>query len=99
MLVTFKSKSYANITMFGDIAQRMLKLMDFGCKIPGGIVASDVPAALENLQLGLQSIPKEIDTSHDTDDDQPAIGLHTRALPLVELLRAAMSADNDVRWE
>ena len=99
MLVTFKSKSYANITMFGDIGKRMLELMDFGCKIPGGIIASDVSVALKNLELGLQSIPAEINSRQDADDDQPSINLHTRALPLIELLQAAACSDNEVRWE
>ena len=99
MLVTFKSKSYANITMFGDIAQRLLGLMDFGCNVPGGIVAADVPVALSNLEKRLQSIPREVNSSEDVEEDQPTVNLHTRALPLIELLRAAEAGDNDVRWE
>lgn len=99
MLVTFKSKSYPNITMFGDVARRMLELMDFGSRVPGAIVASDVPAALVNLQTGLQAIPREMNDSPGTEDDEPTVEIHTRALPLIELLQAAVAGDNAVRWE
>ena len=99
MLVTFKTKSYANITMLGEVGLKLLKLIKFGDKVPGGIVSADISLALDNLQQGLQGIPKDTTVDHDTDDDQPAINLHTRAIPLIELLQAAVADDNDVRWE
>ena len=49
MLITFKTKSYANIMMFGDVGLKMLKMMDFGVSVPGAIIAEDVPRALRNL--------------------------------------------------
>ncbi len=45
MLVTFKSKSYANITMLGNIGMDMLEMMNFGTNVPGGIVATDLAEA------------------------------------------------------
>lgn len=100
MLVTFKSKSYANITMFGDVARRMLELMDFGSNVPGGIVAEDVEKALENLQTGLQAIPREeVDKSREPEDDEPKVDIHTRAVPLIELLQSAAANENHIRWE
>lgn len=100
MLVTFKTKSYANITMLGDVGMKLLKLMNFGNKVPGGIVAEDISVALKNLQQGMQGIPKDVTTDPDTDDDdQSAVNLHTRVLPLIELLQAAIAENNNVRWE
>lgn len=99
MLVTFKTKSYANITMFGDIGQQMLDFMDFGNKVPGGIVASDVTVALSNLKRELETVPDIINPGRNLDDDEPAVNLHTRAIPLIELLQAAIADNNDVRWE
>jgi len=99
MLVTFKTKSYANITMFGEIGLSLLKLMDFGVSVPGAIVAADVGKALKNLQSGLTKIPEELEQERDTDDEAPQVSLHTRALPLIELLQAALADENDVRWE
>ena len=99
MLITFKSRSYANITMFGEIGLSLLKLMDFGVNVPGAIVAADVGKALENLQSGLSKIPENMEPEKDPDDESPKVSLHTRALPLIELLQAAIADENDVRWE
>ena len=99
MPVTFKSKSYADITMLDEVGQSLLKLMDYGVTVPGGIVAADVDKALKNLQQGLQKIPEAMEPEVDEDDEPPRINLSTRALPLIELLQAACTTENDVRWE
>ena len=52
MLITFKTKAYANITMFGNVGRRMLEMMDFGTSLPGAIREEDVPRALANLENG-----------------------------------------------
>ena len=45
MLVTFTTDAYADITMFGDVALAMLKMMGHSTTVPGAILAADVPAA------------------------------------------------------
>ena len=39
MLVTFTTKAYADITMFGDVALAMLKMMGHSATVPGAILA------------------------------------------------------------
>ena len=99
MLITFKTTAYANITMFGDVGKRMLEMMAFGTTVPGAINAEDVPQALENLRQALDKLPEQVEPAGEADDDQPAVSLHTRAVPLVELLQAAVSDEAYVRWE
>ena len=99
MLITFKCSAYANITMFGDVAKTMLEMMGFGSDVPGAIRAEDVPQALQNLQNGLAAVPDQLQPAGDEDKDQPSTSLHTRALPLQELLQAAIADDSRVRWE
>jgi hypothetical protein len=99
MLITFKTKSYANITMFGDVATKMLEMMGYGTSIPGAIISDDVPQALSNLRSSLESVMEIVEPAGDADDDQPAVSLHTRAVPLVELLQSAIDDENHVRWE
>ena len=99
MLITFKTKSYANITMFGDVGEKLLKMMDYGDSVPGAITAEDVPQALSNLKRGLESVMEVVEPAGDADDDQPAVSLHTRAVPLLELLQSAIDDANYVRWE
>ena len=55
--------------------------------------------ALDNLRRGLQNIPKDTTVDQEADDNEPLVNLHTRALPLIELLQAAIADNNDVRWE
>ncbi len=99
MLITFKTKSYANIMMFGEVALKLLKMMDYGVSVPGGIIAEDVSQALSNLQRQLESVIDVVEPADDEEDDQPAVSLHTRALPLIELLQSAVADQNNVRWE
>jgi len=99
MLVTFKCSAYADITMFGDVARKMLDMMGFGNRVPGAIRVEDVPRALENLRRGLAAVPDEPQPAGAEDEDQPTTSLHTRALPLLELLQAAIADESRVRWE
>ena len=99
MLVTFKTKSYANIVMFGDVATKLLEMMDYGTSVPGAIISEDLPKALNNLRRGLESVLEIVEPAGDADDDQPAVSLHTRAVPLIELLQSAIDDQNHVRWE
>ena len=99
MLITFKTKSYANITMFGDVATKMLEMMGYGTSVPGAIVSADVAQALGKLLSGLESVMEVVEPAGDAEDDQPAVSLHTRAVPLIELLQSAIDDENHVRWE
>ena len=99
MLITFKTNAYANITMFGDVGLKMLEMIDFGTRVPSAINAEDVPQALDNLKAALEKMPEQVEAAGDADDDQPAVSLHTRAVPLVELLQAAVEEETYVRWE
>ena len=99
MLVTFRCRAYANITMFGDVAERMLEMMGFGKQVPGAISAEDVAQALQNLRHGLAALPDDPQPAGNEDDDEPSTSLRTRALPLVELLQAASADETPVSWE
>lgn len=101
MLVTFKTKAYANITMFGDVAVKLLRMMGHSGTVPSAILADDVPAALERLKAAVaegkqREIPED---RRDDTDDEPPVGLSKRALPLIELLEAAAKRHTDVMWE
>ena len=55
MLVTFTTKAYADITMFGDVALSMLKMMGHSGTVPSAIRAADVPAALSRLKAAIDA--------------------------------------------
>ena len=50
MLITFKTKSYADITMFGDVALKLIKIMGHSGTVPGALGADEVADALERLR-------------------------------------------------
>jgi hypothetical protein len=101
MLVTFRTKRYANITMFGDVAKQLLELMGHSGTIPSAIKAEDVPAALARLEAGIER-SRAADAPEIGQDDYDSPGKVTisqRALPLIELLRAAAAHKADVMWD
>lgn len=96
MIVTFSTKAYADITMFGDVAKDMLKIMGHSGTIPGAFQPQDLPAALSNLQKAVNSSKA---AEQDPQDGEFKPGLSQRALPLINLLKAAIDANADVMWE
>jgi hypothetical protein len=101
MLVTFSCPAYADITMFGNVAVRLLKLMGHSGAVPGALLAEDVEAALARLEAAVaadEQLPQP-DESVEGEGDEPAVSLAHRALPLIELLRAATKAKCNLMWD
>jgi hypothetical protein len=98
MLVTFSCKAYADITMFGDVAVSLLKMMGHSGTVPGALSAEDIPAALERLRSALAT-EAEKRVAQDSDDDEPPVTLSQRAVPLIALLEAAQGANTHVMWD
>jgi hypothetical protein len=102
MLVTFRSKAWGNITMFGDVAATLLKMMGHSGTVPSALLARDIPSALAHLNQQLAASAPEEDrkpASDGDDDAQPPVGLRLRAYPLIEMLSAAGEQECDVMWE
>lgn len=98
MLVTFHSKVWGDITMFGDVAIELLKMMGHSGTVPSAIVSKDIPAALEQLQHRLGVAVPEGRVNED-EDSEPNVDLRKRAYPLVQMLRASAREGADVLWE
>ena len=98
MLVTFRTKVHADITMFGDVAVALLKLAGLSGHVPTAILAKDIPEVLTRLERGLTHAPAENTPKKPADDPdhEPPVPLTRRALPLIGLLRAAAAAGADV---
>jgi hypothetical protein len=103
MLVTFTTKAYADIVMFGDVAKDLLELMGHSGTVPGAIAAESVPVALASLRAAAARVPdRSGDDSVAVDNsdarDGPPVALAQRAYPLIELLRAAGAEGAGVSW-
>ena len=103
MLVTFRTKTHADLLMFGEIAVYLLKLMGHSGTVPSALLADKVPAALDRLRQAVAAhqatVPKAAEGVDDEDDDESPVDLAQRAFPLIELLEAAAAAQCDVLWD
>ena len=105
MLVRFSSIKTESITMFGDIAIDLIKILGASGNLPGAIGAADIPAAIERLLQHLQSTsaqiiePAIIERILDDSDHEPQVTLSTRAGPLLDLLKRAAAEKVPVMWE
>jgi len=98
MLVTFTTEAYADITMFGDVAITLLKMMGHSGTVPSAILAEDVPAALRRLTSAIEA-EKVSPPVEEEDEDESPVSMATRAMPLINLLAAAAEAGSDVTWK
>ena len=96
MLVTFSTDAYADITMFGNVAIRMLKMMGHSGTVPSAILAEDIPAALSRLNAAINAGKGAAPV--DNGDDE-AVSMSNRALPLIALLAAAAKAKTDIMFK
>jgi len=106
VLVTFKTSAYSDITMFGEPAVSLLKLMGQSGNVPGALLAADIPEALQTLHEGLTKLTNEepgdaqkLNEGNSPDNEPPPVALPTRAGPLVSLLEAARDANENVQWD
>lgn len=96
MLVTFHSKDHYPITMFGEPALQLIQMMGALPKVPGAFYADDVPQALWQLQEALADCADAVPAQ---PGEEPAVGLKQRAVPLLDMLRAAVKAKHSIHWD
>jgi hypothetical protein len=113
MLVKFKSTATETITLFGDVATELLKLMGASGKVPGALDPADVPGALQRLEAAVENIKavthetaapaavnEDAAAEDDEEDHKPApVSLATRAVPVIALLKRAAAGNAEVMWE
>jgi hypothetical protein len=99
MLVRFDSKA-GTITMFGDVAAKLLRMMGQTGSIPGALLATDIPAATARLRQALAGDREKAPPREDRKEDaEPTVGLSQRAFPLIELLERSTKRGADIIWE
>ncbi|MBK6738196.1 MAG: DUF1840 domain-containing protein [Haliea sp.] len=102
MLVTFSTPAHGDVTMFGDVAIGLLKMMGRGSSMPSALYAQDVQAALERLKAAVdpaRSRQPNAAAEDGEEGEEPVVSISHRALPLIELLEAAAHENCAVMWE
>lgn len=99
MLVRFRSDA-GDMTMFGDVAQELLKMMGHSGTVPSAILARDIPAALDRLKRGVAAAPAAAPHSADEEREKgPRVSLQQRAYPLIEMLERCSKNGWDLMWD
>jgi len=106
MLVTFRTAVSADITMFGHIAEALLRMMGQSGAVPGALLAPDVPAALARLKAAVEregaqpspAAPGAAPQPEQEEESAPPVNLRQRAYPLIGLLETAAREKEDVTW-
>ena len=106
MLIIFSSNATGDITMFGDVAERMLELMGHSGTIPSAIAAKDVPAVLERLKAAIEAQNNEgqdddnmdVGADNEDDEDELKVSVAGRAFPLIQMLSRAADENCSVMW-
>lgn len=109
MLVNFKTKKVADVMMFAEHAMPILR--SGGRAFPDGfpergvITAEQLPEMIRGIEAALAKSPEvEPDHHHDDPDRDPVhpmsqpVSLRQRAYPLLDMLRQAAAAQDDVMW-
>lgn len=107
MLVRFHCKATGAVTLFGEVATELLRLMGASGVVPGALLAEDVPGALHRLSRAVATSegdrivrPLRSLSEEDEEDETVAIvNLRTRAYPLLRLLETAAAEECAVVWE
>jgi len=101
MLVQFDS-DVGGLTMLGDTAVQLLRLMGHSGTVPSAILSRDIPAAVDKLERALAQSSAAAPTGNADGGDnerEPRVSLRQRAFPLIQLLKAAAKQGCDLTWD
>ena len=112
MIITFQSAAAGDVIMFGDVAQRMMKLMGKEATDKGIVTVEQLPAAIARLKAAIEEDKQQLAGVRDEDlpqtepagsggqaqNSRPFVTLAQRALPLLELLEWSLKKQKPVVW-
>ena len=99
MLVRFRSDA-GDMTMFGDVALELLRMMGHSGTVPSAILARDIPAELDRLKKAVAAAPAPAPRGEDEEREKgPGVSLQQRAHPLIELLERCAKNGCDLMWD
>ena len=112
MIVTFRSPASGDVIMFGDVAQRMMKLMGKDVTDKGIVTVEQLPEAIARLKAAIEEDKQQRAGMHEEDlpetepvgsggkasGSRPFVTLTQRAVPLLELLEWSLKKKKPVVW-
>jgi len=112
VIVTFQSPASGDVIMFGDVAQRMMKLMGKAATDKGIVTVEQLPEAIARLKAAIDEDKQQRAGLQDEDlprtepvpgsgrgtSSRPFVTLTQRAVPLLELLEWSLKKKKPVVW-
>jgi hypothetical protein len=110
VIVIFQSPASGDVIMFGDVAQRMMKLMGKEVTDKGIVTVEQLPDVIARLKAAIEEDKRQRAglTDEDLPRTEPAVGggansrpfvtLTQRAVPLLELLEWSLKKKKPVVW-
>lgn len=111
MIVTFQSPASGDVIMFGDVAQRMMKLMGKDVTDQGIVTVEQLPDAIARLKAAIEEDKRQRAGMNEEDlpqtepagsggkaNSRPFVTLTQRAVPLLELLEWSLKKKKPVVW-
>ena len=112
MIVTFQSPASGDVIMFGDVAQRMMKIMGKDATDKGIVTVEQLPDAIARLKAAIDEDKQQRAglKEEDLPQTEPAgsgsgaqgsrtfVSLTQRAVPLLELLEWSLKKNKPVVW-
>jgi hypothetical protein len=106
MIVNFSTK-FDRLTMFAEPALALLGMLGHSPRVPGAMLASELPSALARLRAALQQsghVPSPVPASRSEDEEEsrrrdPPVDLATRAVPLISMIERAIEGGSDLMWD
>lgn len=105
MLYKFKSKAAGDVIMTGPIGDAVLRTMGKEPGAKGIVLPADMPgaiAALESAVLAEEQARQQAEADARADGktlpSREGVSLRQRAWPLVEMMKRAHAADEEIVW-
>ena len=112
VIITFQSPASGDVIMFGDVAQRMMKLMGKDVTDKGIVTVEQLPEAIARLKAAIEEDKRQragvqeedlprtepAGSSGHAQSSRPFVTLTQRAVPLLELLEWSLKKKKPVVW-
>jgi hypothetical protein len=102
MIYKFKSKAAGDVIMMGPSGDQVLRIIGKEPSSKGIIEPVQMPAAIQALEQAVATEEAAREEAQEQDDAKPGkgdgISLRQRAWPLVEMMRRAHAANENIVW-
>jgi hypothetical protein len=106
MIVNFSTR-FDRLTMFAEPALTLLGMLGHSARLPGAMLAAELPVALARLRSALEEsghVPSPAPVAEPGDQEgspprDPPVDLATRAVPLISMIERAIAGDSDLMWD